>query len=329
MNRFLSRVVIVAIPVTFLYLIFAIPVLAQSTGKVEVTRNVNLRVDASTSIDPIEMLRPPERLELVEPGKVNGYYHVRSEDGDEGWVWANNVRLLTDEEMVSLAPPSSSAGAAHILSTWPKGTIKKTTFNGKEGPCPFDGNGSDADQFTLKNRADYPATFKDVAWKAIDELDFPGKSDGNYAKPHRKDWIAQELAVIEPFEGIAVRVVGYIVAIKPQNGGNGEGTNCNFNKVGDVDTHLALVAEAGDGEKTSIVIEWTPRFLKAHPNWTKSKLLPWLDSDNPVRVTGWLMVDPDHVNHLGKYRNTLWEIHPITKFEVYQDGQFVDLDNIN
>jgi len=41
------------------------------------------------------------------------------------------------------------------------------------------------------------------------------------------------------------------------------------------------------------------------------------------------MVDPDHVNHLGKYRGTLWEVHPITKFEVFQDGQFVDLDNIS
>ena len=329
MKNIAARCAKAAVLVCTIFLLSPASVFAQTTGKVEVTRNVNLRVDASTAMDPIEMLRPPERLDLVEPGKVNGYYHVRGEDGDEGWVWANNVKLLTQEEIDSLSPPTASSGAAHILSSWPKGTVKKTTFNGKEGPCPFDGNGSDADQFTLKNRADSPASFKDVSWQAIDELDFPGKSDGNYAKPHRKDWTAQELAIIEPFEGIAVRVIGYIVAIKPQNTGNGEGTNCNFNKIGDVDTHLALVADTGDGEKTSIVIEWTPRFLKAHPNWTKSKLMPWLDSDNPVRVTGWLMVDPDHVNHLGKYRNTLWEVHPITKCEVFQNGQFVDLDNID
>ena len=329
MNQLLSRCAKATASVCFVLLVIAASDLAQTTGKVEVTRNVNLRVDASTAIDPIEMLRPPERLDLVEPGKVNGYYHVRSDDGDEGWVWASNVRLLTEDELASMTPPTSAAGAAHILATWPKGTVKNTTFNGKEGPCPFDGNGSDADQFALKNRADLPTTFRDVSWQAINELDFPGRSDGNYAKPHRKDWTAQELAMIEPFEGIAVRVVGYIVAIKPQNGGNGEGTNCNFNKVGDVDTHLALVADIGDAEKGSIVIEFTPRFLKAHPNWTKTKLLPWLDSDNPVRVTGWLMVDPDHVNHLGKYRGTLWEVHPITKFEVFQDGQFVDLDNIS
>jgi hypothetical protein len=328
MKQRISQLARVAMLVAAVLCVLAVVARSQTVGKVEVTHNVNLRVDPSTALDPIEMLRPPERLDLVEPGKVNNYYHVRSEDGDEGWVWGNNVRVLTEEEILALQPPASSSGAAHVLATWPKGTVKKTTFNGKEGPCPFNGNGSDADQFTLKNRADYPTSFKDVSWQAIFELPYPGRDDGNYAKPHRKDWIASELAVIEPFENIAVRVIGYIVAIKPQNGGNGEGTNCNFNKVGDVDTHIALVANVGDGEKGSIVIEWTPRFLKAHPNSTKSKLLPWLDSDNPVRVTGWLMVDPDHVNHLGRYRGTLWELHPITKFEVYRDGQFVDLDNI-
>lgn len=93
-----------------------------------------------------------------------------------------------------------------------------------------------------------------------------------------------------------------------------------------MDTHIALVEKPGDAEATPIVIEWTPRFLKAHPNWTKAKLLPWLDSDQPVRVSGWLMLDPDHTGHPGKYRGTLWEIHPITKFEVFRDGKFVDMD---
>jgi hypothetical protein len=39
------------------------------------------------------------------------------------------------------------------------------------------------------------------------------------------------------------------------------------------------------------------------------------------------MLDPDHAAHLGKYRDTLWEIHPITRFEVFRDGKFVDLDD--
>src|SRR6476660_3631810 len=117
MNQLLSRCAKAMASVCFVLLVIAVYVCAQTTGKVEVTRNVNLRVDASTAIDPIEMLRPPERLDLVEPGKVNGYYHVRSDDGDEGWVWASNVRLLTEDELASMTPPTSAAGAAHILAT--------------------------------------------------------------------------------------------------------------------------------------------------------------------------------------------------------------------
>ena len=40
------------------------------------------------------------------------------------------------------------------------------------------------------------------------------------------------------------------------------------------------------------------------------------------------MFDPDHVPHLGKFRDTLWEVHPITKFEVFKDGKFVDMDDV-
>lgn len=72
----------------------------------------------------------------------------------------------------------------------------------------------------------------------------------------------------------------------------------------------------------------TPRVRQIHPNWTVSRLMPWDDNPEPVRISGWLMVDPQHPNHLHKYRLTLWEIHPITKIEVYSNGDWQNLDNI-
>lgn len=324
--------ILTAVRVFLLFtVILTISGFAQTSTQLEVTRNVNLRPAPNTSNDPIELIRPPERLVLIEPVKTNGYYHVRVLEGEEGWVWAKNVKLLpdtveSDTPVVPATPPAVPAPT--ILSTWTRGIPNKVSFFGIEGDCPYDGNGFDPDQFMLKNRTDLPDSYNDVTWEAVDALPFPGRTDHHFAPPHRKDWTQSQLDVIRPYESIPVRVMGYVVAIKPQNGGSGEGTNCKFNKVGDVDTHIAIVAKVGDGEATSIVIEWTPRFLKAHPNWTKAKLLPWLDSDKPVRVSGWLMVDPDHVNHLGRYRNTLWEIHPITRFEVFRDGEFVDMDDL-
>ena len=38
------------------------------------------------------------------------------------------------------------------------------------------------------------------------------------------------------------------------------------------------------------------------------------------------MFDPDHPAHLGVFRATLWEIHPITKIEVQQGGIWKSLD---
>ena len=40
------------------------------------------------------------------------------------------------------------------------------------------------------------------------------------------------------------------------------------------------------------------------------------------------MLDPDHRNHLNRFRSTLWEIHPITKIEVWKDNQWVDVDTM-
>lgn len=322
-------------PLFFVILLFALCFrigLGQTTN-LEVVRNVNLRPQPSISTVPIDLLRTGQTLELVELTKKNGYLHVRDADGEEGWVWAKNIRIVPAAEsdletLIPDAPALAASAATHISRNWLKPPLKQTIFQGIEGPCDPDGNGFDPVQFTLKNRADTPDVYHDVTWAAINELDFPGKANQVYAPPHRKDWNLDQLGTIEPYEGIPVRVAGYIVAIKPQNGGSGEGTNCKFNKVGDVDTHLALVLNIGDAESSSIIIEWTPRFLKAHPKWTKTRLLPWLDSDRPVRISGFLMVDPDHVNHLRKYRGTLWEIHPITKFEVFQNGQFVNVDQL-
>jgi hypothetical protein len=223
---------------------------AQIGTRVQVMHNVNLRVDPSTIHAPITLLHPPADLELLATNQVSGYFHVRTGDGKEGWVWAKNVSAIgTATATATLAP------ATTISSGWAKSTSLNTTFQGLEGPCPFNGNGSDPDQFTLKNRADTPQFYHDVTWDVINNLPFPGKTDGHYAKPHRKDWKQSELNVIRPFEGVPVRVVGYVVAIKPQSGGSGEGTNCNFNQTGDVDTHIALVRDVGGAEKNSIVIE--------------------------------------------------------------------------
>ncbi len=52
-----------------------------------VTRNVNLRPDASSDNDPIETLKPGAQLTLLDSASTGGYYHVKVPDGQSGFVW--------------------------------------------------------------------------------------------------------------------------------------------------------------------------------------------------------------------------------------------------
>ncbi len=42
------------------------------------------------------------------------------------------------------------------------------------------------------------------------------------------------------------------------------------------------------------------------------------------------MLDPEHQKDMVEkgLRSTLWEIHPVTKIEVWKDGQWFDLDQL-
>jgi hypothetical protein len=302
----------------FACLLLLVGISASGTNAV-VKRKVNLRPDPSSGNTPIVLLRPPDEVELIEADPSNGYYHVRMEDGEEGWLYGKNIQIV-ETASADLGLTTTSNLTTSIPDTWEKPVPNKTTFNGIDGNCPWNGDDTDTDTFVRKNRSDLPSSVHDVSWKAIHDLPFPKD------KPQRKNWTPEHLAELGKYEGVAVRTTGYVVAFKPQKG-HGEGTNCRFTKVSETDTHIALVGNPGDGESDSVVIEFTPRFLKAHPNWPL-KLGQWSDTENPIRVTGWLMFDPDHRNHLNKYRYTLWEIHPITKIEVSVNGQWVDLDQV-
>jgi hypothetical protein len=73
-----------------------------------VQRNVNLRADPSTGMPPITLLMPPAVLTLVAPERQSGYYHLRTDAGQEGWAWAKNV------ELVKTPVPSTRLGPTEL-----------------------------------------------------------------------------------------------------------------------------------------------------------------------------------------------------------------------
>jgi hypothetical protein len=217
-----------------------------------------------------------------------------------------------------------AAPATAIDPGWPHpapavGTFTSPVRNLSCGPV---GDGGDTATNRRKNRTDVPQTYHATTFAAIADLSAPATRSTD-----RTLWPPESVAVIARSEGAAVQVVGYLVALKPQTG-SAETTNCHMTRSTEVDWHVAIAEHQGDGEDASMVVEPTPRIRVRHPKWTVGHLTPWLDSSDPVRISGWLMFDPGHRNHLGRYRKTLWEIHPVTRIDVWRGGAWVDVDSL-
>src|SRR5215469_4768152 len=67
---------------------------SASAQTVVVKKIVNLRADPSVRHQPIQKLRPSTRLELLALRSREGFYHVMTIDGEEGWVWGRNIEIL-------------------------------------------------------------------------------------------------------------------------------------------------------------------------------------------------------------------------------------------
>lgn len=305
-----------------IFLVFAGSALANDAI---VKHRATLRNDPSTQHPPIAILEPNEDIELIDPNPTSNYYHVRTGEGEEGWIYSRSIEIIEAAPAPPIAVPQQPTLTVGVVSriptNWDRAEPDATTFDGPDGHCGPTGDGGDTITNKRKNRTDVPADYHQVTWAAVQTLPYP------VAKKSLTEWTADQLAQIEPYQGVGVTVVGYLAAIKPQHG-SGESTNCHFTNPVEVDWHIPLVEKAGDAELTSIVVETTPRVRKSHPKWTPQALAPWVNSDVPVRISGWTMLDPEHRAHLGKYRSTLWELHPITKIEVFKDGQWTSVDDL-
>jgi len=156
-----------------------------------------------------------------------------------------------------------------------------------------------------KERTSEPASY--AAWTA----------DSFVALPH-----GRVLAIVRPIERRGVSLEGYVQRTM---------------LAGDGDLHLEIVADPmrpGETDRSYVTGEITPRWR--HPGrWTADALValfrpnrggvtPWEGGPRRVRVSGWLLYDfqydaPPSTWALQNMapRLTGWEIHPVTRLEVW------------
>jgi hypothetical protein len=190
-------------------------------------------------------------------------------------------------------------------------------FNG----CPPEGDGGDPDLNHLKNRVD-EGQYVSVPFDAVEKLDWPPTVE----RRRRAEWSTGDSATVSRYEGIPISVEGYLAGSRQEGP---ESPNCHGADASFKDFHIWLTQNAGQDRSQSIVVEMTPAMRAQHSNWTTTLLGRIARDNDKVRVSGWLMLDPEHPDQVGKTRGTIWEIHPVMRFEVEQNGHWVALDTFS
>ncbi|HEX5438124.1 MAG TPA: hypothetical protein VFW98_13240 [Gemmatimonadaceae bacterium] len=208
----------------------------------------------------------------------------------------------------------ASAGVFSLVGAKPQPT--EITFHG----CPPSGDGGDPALNRLKNRVD-SASYIPVPFDSLERLPWPRDVE----RRHHTAWSASESTAVARYEGTPVTVEGYLAAAKREGP---ESTNCHGADAEFRDWHIWMVDTRTKDRAHSVVVEVTPRVRAIHPAWALGQLTRAARAHTPVRISGWLLLDPEHPEQLGKTRGTLWEIHPITRIEVQRRGRWVVLDSL-
>ena len=180
--------------------------------------------------------------------------------------------------------------------------------------CPVEGCGGPGSDFLLnrsKNRVTPPAVAQ-IINKTLTQI-------RNMNQPSTWSPNQNRSSIQGPGkEGQPVRVMGFLWTAKREHK---EACNCGQDKPGLAgefltDIHMVMTDRMSDPEATSVTAEITPRVRSQRPNpitWTHSRIT--LLRGRFIRVTGFLMLDTQHINN-PLVRATNWEVHPITKLEV-------------
>lgn len=189
------------------------------------------------------------------------------------------------------------------------------------------GTGAEAAQNQVKNNFCAKGTAKAMTIADFQNLQAqveknPAINFGDENNPPRMKGPTTDRAPLKRLgEGRLVTVKAYVLLARQEGG---ESVNCGKNVPNQPlfhDIHIELVASPDDSECTSIVAEMSPH--RRPDSWTQANVEKVAKSKALVRVTGQLFFDSSHEPcadgkpvRSNPHRVSLWEIHPIYKFEV-------------
>jgi Bacterial SH3 domain len=311
-----------SLAIAFLTLLIPTGLVAQSQATI--TQGSNLRADPSTHNPPIQTLAKGTHVTLLETKSTNGFYHVRTPEKKEGWVWTKNVTTGIQASQISrkvVRRPviveevreqlGSAAACQPDLSSCP--------ISGCSAPEVPHGLANQLKRRVPKSSTAVLLTFDDfqVLQQQADNLVGENKelTAGDRAK-------LAGLAVGngQVSEGAVVSVVGYLVGVPHPN--TGESVNCNLKGEQNNDFHIPISNDPDNTDFQGIVVEMIPQ--NRPDTWTLANLTQVENNRQLVMVTGALFYDnfhfvngdPSSPKRGQPHRFSLWEAHPLTQFVV-------------
>ncbi|MFI5263353.1 MAG: hypothetical protein ACHQM6_02430 [Candidatus Kapaibacterium sp.] len=183
---------------------------------------------------------------------------------------------------------------------------------------PPEGIGGDPDLNRDKNRWVTPAGITEMSVSQI--ISLPHDMLSAMSKEDRRKWTRAASEQASANENRGVQVVGYLAHAK-ESGAEA----CNGKSEIYHDFHLWLTDSPGVDKREGIVVEVTPYWKEQFPAWKLTTFEKLASEQAKVRVSGWILWDEEHGDEVGKSRSSLWEIHPITKFEIFSNGKWEEL----
>src|SRR5215470_16937285 len=78
-------------PLALAFCVLVLPAFLSAQKQATIVHNANLRADPSTDNPAIQALAQGAHVFLIDAKPKNGFYHVRTGQQKEGWVWSNSV----------------------------------------------------------------------------------------------------------------------------------------------------------------------------------------------------------------------------------------------
>ncbi|MHB8455266.1 MAG: hypothetical protein ACYDDO_11365 [Acidiferrobacterales bacterium] len=184
--------------------------------------------------------------------------------------------------------------------------------------CPLEGRGGDSIANRLQNRVEVPGSYQE-----IDIATFRNEfSPDLHTAVTRNQFTPAQIDYIAPREKRAIALTGYLLMAQR---GPRSAANCNqllrrniviwISTVPEIHPHQAKLLRA-----QSVVAELTPTGQAQHADWRLARLEKLARQGSQVRISGWAYYDASTRNALGKSQATLWEIHPVTRIEIWKNG---------